>query len=127
MMSCVYALCFGQGADSTNGQHLKIPIMFHRQIDTSINAMIDSGASSLFIHHKFVKTNKIRTISLPSPIPLYNIDNSGNLASKITIMAILDTSIGEKQRKLLFLVIDIGAESIILGTDWLRLENPTIN
>jgi hypothetical protein len=89
--------------------------------------MINSGASSSFIHYKFVKDNRIKTISLPSPIPLYNIDNSSNTAREITTMAILDTTIGEKCRKLPFLVIDIGLENVILGIDWLRLENPTIS
>jgi hypothetical protein len=89
--------------------------------------MIDSGASSSFIYYKFVKENKIKTISLPSPIPLYNINNSGNTAGKITTIVILNTTIGEKRRKLPFLVTDIGLEEVILGIDWLRLENPTIN
>jgi hypothetical protein len=110
-----------------NGQHLKIPLMFHGLIDIPVNAMIDSGASSSFIHYKFVQDKKIKTIPLPSPIPLYNIDNSGNTAGEITHMTIIETTIGENRRKLPFLVTDIGSESVILGIDWLRLENPTIN
>jgi hypothetical protein len=101
--------------------------MFHGQIDVSVNAITDSGAFLSFIHYKLVKENKIKTISLPTPIPLYNINNSGNSAGEITTMAILNTTIGKKQRKLPFLVTDIGLEKAILGIDWLRLENPTIN
>jgi hypothetical protein len=69
----------------------------------------------------------MKTIILPSPILLYNIDNSGNAAGEIKSMVLLDTTIGNKRRKLPFLVIDIGVEKVILGIDWLRLENPTID
>jgi hypothetical protein len=89
--------------------------------------MIDSRASSSFIHCNFIKENKIKTITLPSPIPLYNIDNSGNMAGEIKIMVLLDTTIGNKKRKLPFLVTNIGLEKVILGIDWLQLENPTID
>jgi hypothetical protein len=69
----------------------------------------------------------MKIITLPSLIPLYNIDNSGNVAGEITTMVLLDTSIGDKKRKLPFLVMDISIEKVILGIDWLRLENPTID
>jgi hypothetical protein len=32
-------------------------------------------------------------------------------------MVVLDTTIGDKQKKLLFLVTDIGLEKVILGID----------
>jgi hypothetical protein len=89
--------------------------------------MIDLGALSSFIHCNFVKENKIKEIALPTPIPLYNIDNSSNAAGEIKTMVILETTIGQKKKKLPFLVTDIGLEKVILGIDWLRMENPTIN
>jgi hypothetical protein len=95
--------------------------------DISVKAMIDSGASSSFVYCNFVKEKKIKTITLLSPIPLYNIDNSGNAAGEIRTMVLLDTLIGDKRRKLPFLVTDIGMEKVILGIDWLHLENPTID
>jgi hypothetical protein len=102
--------------------------MFHGHSKTiSVNAMIDSGASSSFVHCNFIKENNIKTITLPSPIPLFNIDNSGNAAGEIRTIALLDTTIGNKRRKLSFLVTNIGLEKVILGIDWLRLENPTID
>jgi hypothetical protein len=42
-------------------------------------------------------------------------------------MAVLDMIIENKQKKLPFLVMDIGLEKVILEIDWLRMENPTIN
>jgi hypothetical protein len=102
--------------------------MFHGlKKNISVHAIIDSGASSSFIHCNFIKEHKIKEIVLPSSIPLYNIDNSGNAAGEIRTMVILETTIREKRKKLPFLVTDIGLEKVILGIDWLRMENPTIN
>jgi hypothetical protein len=50
---------------------------------------------------------------------LYNIDNSRNTAGEIKTMALLDTTIRDKRKKLPFLVTDIGLEEVILGIDWL--------
>ncbi|KAI0348248.1 hypothetical protein BDW22DRAFT_1314423, partial [Trametopsis cervina] len=41
-------------------------------------AMVDSGASTLFINKRFVEENKIRTRKLKQPIPVYNIDGTPN-------------------------------------------------
>jgi hypothetical protein len=50
-------------------------------------------------------------------MPLYNIDNSRNAAGEIKTMVLFDTTIGNKKRKLLFLVTDISIEKVILGID----------
>jgi hypothetical protein len=102
--------------------------MFHGlNKNISVYAMIDSGASSSFIHCNFIEEQRIKEIALPSPIPLYNINNSGNTVGEIRTMVILETTIGQKRKKLPFLVTDIGLEKVILGIDWLRMKNPTIN
>ena len=56
---------------------------FHIEITVSgknrsknITAMIDSGASTLFISKQFVQTNRVQTKRLVHTIPLYNIDGS---------------------------------------------------
>jgi predicted aspartyl protease len=111
-----------------NEQHLKIPIMFHGQSHTIfLSAMIDSGASSSFINKKFILKNNMKTHKLPKNIPLYNIDNSPNSIGLISEYAILKTQISKERKNLIFLVVDIGQEDVILGIDWLRLENPIIN
>ena len=102
--------------------------MFHGRSRTiSLSAMIDSGASSSFINKNFIHKNNIKTHKLPKNIPLYNIDNSPNSIGLISEYAILRTQIGEEKKNLIFLVVDIGQEDVILGIDWLRLENPIIN
>ena len=46
--------------------------------------MVDSGATSLFIDHKFVNQHKMLLELLTQPITLYNIDGSLNEAGSIT-------------------------------------------
>ena len=50
---------------------------------TTVVAMVDCGATALFISKRFVKTNCVHTHPLACPIPLYNIDGSKNKAGSI--------------------------------------------
>ena len=51
---------------------------------TKVAAMVDSGATSLFIDHKFVNQHKMLLEPLKQPITLYNIDGSLNEAGSVT-------------------------------------------
>ena len=51
---------------------------------TKVAAMVDSGATSLFIDHKFVNQHKMLLEPLTQPITLYNINGSLNKAGSIT-------------------------------------------
>jgi hypothetical protein len=102
-------------------------MFYGRSCTISLSAMIDSNASSLFINKNFIHKNNIKTYRLPENIPLYNIDNSPNSIGLISKYAILQTQIGKERKNLIFLVVDIGQENVILGIDWLWLENPIIN
>ena len=51
---------------------------------TKVAAMVDSGATSLFIDRKFVNQHKMLLEPLQQPITLYNIDRSLNKAGSIT-------------------------------------------
>ena len=54
----------------------------HRTI--KVAAMVDSGATSLFIDQKYAKRHQMLKIPLKHPITLYNIDGSLNKAGSIT-------------------------------------------
>ena len=51
---------------------------------TKVAAMVDSGATSLFIDRKFVNQHKMLLEPLKQPITLYNIDRSLNEAGSVT-------------------------------------------
>ena len=90
--------------------------------------MIDSGATGLFLHQKFVNQHRIVTQPLPHPIALFNIDGTRNLAGEITHSArLLSTIDGNPAQLLEYLITNLGSEDIILGLHWLRRVNPHIN
>ena len=47
-------------------------------------ALLDSGATGLFMNADFVKRNRLTTKLLSRPIPVYNVDGSPNKAGSIS-------------------------------------------
>jgi hypothetical protein len=91
-------------------------------------AMLDSGATAVFINERFVSKHNILCCPLTRPIALHNIDGSINKTGSLTHFAHLTMNIGSKYTgKLDFLITDLGPEVIILGLPWLRRINPEVN
>jgi hypothetical protein len=108
--------------------HFKIRIALKgRNRSASIAAMVDSGATALFISEQFVKENKICTHLISREIPLYNIDGSKNHAGGITHVTRLRLRVGDIEEWRVFWVTDLGPEDVVLGLPWLRSANPTID
>lgn len=89
--------------------------------------MVDSGASTLFINKRFVRDNHVLTRKLKQPIQVYNIDGTLNKSGAIEEVAILNMKLGDHEERTIFTVTDIGPEDVIIGIDWLRYHNPTID
>ena len=51
------------------------------------SALIDCGATGLFIDTEYVRLNNLSTRRLTSPIPVYNVDGTANEAGAITEIA----------------------------------------
>src|ERR1700761_3314650 len=98
-----------------------------RNRTTKVAAMVDSGATSLFIDHKFASKHKMTKIPLEQPILLYNINGSRNKAGSITHKIQLNLQVGKDEEKFDFYVTSLGPEKVILGLPWLRHRNPQIN
>lgn len=77
--------------------------------------MIDSGATGLFIHQRFIDMHRVMIHPLARAIPLHNIDGSRNQAGSITHYARLELSIGTHTERTEFLVTNIRPEDMILG------------
>ncbi|EPQ49711.1 hypothetical protein GLOTRDRAFT_51725, partial [Gloeophyllum trabeum ATCC 11539] len=97
---------------------MKINILLSRgkgSAETTAEALIDSGAGGIFIDQKFVLMNKLKTVPIPRPIKVFNVDGTKNRQGLITKAAFLQTKIGDRIRSVRFLVTDLGKEDIILG------------
>jgi hypothetical protein len=77
-------------------------------------AMIDSGATTLFVSKRFVQCYHIICLLLPNTIALHNIDGSKNKAGSLTHFACLTLTIGSWDEPTDFLVTDLGPKDIIL-------------
>ena len=97
----------------------------HRTVQVA--AMVDSGATSLFIDQKFAKHHKMLQEQLEYPITLYNIDGLQNEAGSITHKVRLLLKVSSDEEKFDFYVTSLGPEKVILGLPWLRHRNPQIN
>ena len=73
----------------------------HRTI--KVAAMVDSGATSLFIDQKYAKHHQMLQIPLEHPITLYNIDGSLNEDRSITHKVKLSLKVGHDEEKFDFL------------------------
>ncbi len=97
----------------------------HRTV--KVAAMVDSGATLLFLDKKYADCHKMLLIPLENPIRLFNIDGTPNKAGSITHKVRLSLKIGQDEEKFDFLVTSLGPENVILGLPWLRHRNPRIN
>jgi hypothetical protein len=110
------------------GNHFHVNVVI-KGINRSIRspAMIDSGATALFVSKRFVQRHHIICSPLPNTIALHNIDGSKNKAELLTYFARLTLTIGSWNEPTDFFVTDLGPEDIIPGLLWLKKVNPTIN
>ena len=97
----------------------------HRTV--KVAAMVDSGATALFIDKKYADSQKMWQVPLEHPIRLYNIDGTLNEAGSITHKVKLRLRIGEDEEQFKFYNTSLGPEKVILGLPWLRHRNPRIN
>ena len=64
-----------------NSSHFCVQVKLKgRNRSTGTAAMIDSGATALFLDYSFIEKNNISLTPLRQPIDLYNIDGSSNQA-----------------------------------------------
>ena len=97
----------------------------HRLMD--VNALLDSGATGMFMDKKFAKGNNISMRLLNRPIRVYNVDGTLNHGGSITHEATLMMSHKGHKEKATFEVCDLGKCPLIIGFTWLHKHNPDIN
>ena len=88
---------------------------------------MDSGATGVFIHQEYVKSNQIPTRKLSTPIPVRNVDGTANTSGAITEVAELILRYNGHSERALFCVTSLGSQNLILGHTWLQEHNPEVD
>ena len=97
----------------------------HQKFD--VDALLDCGASGLFIDSTFVKLHKLSTQTLPRPLPVWNVNGTMNEGGSIREVVDLLFSFQRHKERATFLVSSLGNSQIIVGLPWLKLHNPDID
>jgi len=93
----------------------------------SVEALIDSGATGMFIDIDIIRSKNIRTHRLPRVILVYNIDGTPNEAGHITEVVDLIVQYKDHSEWATFHIMGIGQTTIILQHMWLMEHNPEID
>src|ERR1700761_4210941 len=111
-----------------NASHFQIQVKIRgRRHSIATAAMVDCGATALFLGNDFVKRHNLRTTLLRQPINIFNIDGTPNWAGQITHFACLALTVDDQEHWTDFLVTNLGGEDIILGLPWLWKINPEVD
>ena len=113
---------------SPNSLNLKVGI---QTMDTAevkgVTALLDSGATGLFIDSDFLAAEKLTTGSLMLPTPVYNVDGTPNEAGSIHSVVDLILQYQNHSECAIFTVTNLGKHKMILGYPWLRDHNPKVD
>ncbi|KAF8751555.1 Retrotransposon gag protein [Rhizoctonia solani] len=103
-----------------------IPIQPEKKAET-IEVLIDSGATSSFLHPHTAESLRLPLINLPLPRTVTMLDGSSPQAGKIWKKAVLTFTYDGKKMTETFLICNTGSHAAILGLKWLDAHNPEID
>ena len=109
------------GRQIRNALYLPTEVLMEWSKPIHLNALLDSGVASSFIHQDIVKQHGFKQKLLDHPVVVGNVDgsdNQGGWIRKYVILPILCA--GKKKSYERFLIGNIGHEFMILGYDWIR-------
>ena len=105
---------------SANSLDIKVEIVTtDTQEIMSIRALIDSGATGLFIDREYVNQSRLKTRILTKPVPVYNVDGTPNEAGSIREVVDVVLRYQDHSERVQFAVTGLGNQNMILGYTWL--------
>jgi len=111
-----------------NSLYLRVEIeSTDNQRKYGVRALVDLGATGLFIDREYVKSNQIPTTKLPQPIPVFNVDGTANTEGSISEVVELLLRYNGHSERALFCVTGLGKQNLILGHTWLKDHNPEVD
>ena len=90
-------------------------------------ALLDSGATGLFVNKRFVEENRLNARRLKPAIPVYNVDGTLNEGGSITHEIDFIVRFKDHTERATFEVCELGKTNVILGDAWLHKHNPEID
>ncbi|QRW17773.1 Retrotransposable element Tf2 protein [Rhizoctonia solani] len=120
----------GKDSEYQSGKEISplftISIKPKKQADP-LEVLIDSGATSSFLHPQTAKALHLPLIDLPSPRTVTMLNGLSPQAGKIWKKAVLTFSFDGKRMTKTFLICNTGSHAAILGLKWLDAHNPEID
>jgi len=106
---------------------IDVQILYNgKEIDTV--AVLDSGAEGIYCNTSFIRKYGIPVYDIDRPVYPRNIDGTLNKQGAIHHAAILQKGMGVRHWKNIEVAItNTGQHEILLGTDWLKAYNPSID
>jgi len=96
-------------------------------LHTNLQALLDSGATDNFINPLTVERFNLPTIELPKSKVVCNVDGTPNRNGSITHATKLEVQYKNHTIPLLFLIMDMGSDSMLLGMPFLTGFSPNID
>ena len=93
----------------------------------TVKALLDSGATGMFIDKKFVEKHGFKLDKLEKPLIVTNVDGSNNSRGRITHEIECNVYYRGHQERMRFDVCNLGRTEVILGMPWLVAHNPEID
>jgi Retroviral aspartyl protease len=113
---------------SPNSLNLKAEIQMTNTTEVKgVTALLDSGATGLFIDRDFALAEKLTMRLLTCPAPVYNVDGTPNEGGAIRKVVDVILQFRDHSGCAIFAVTNIGKHKMILGYPWLRNHNPEVN
>ena len=93
----------------------------------TVKALLDSGATGMFIDKKFVEKHGFKLDKLEKPLIVTNVDSSNNSRGRIIHEIECNVYYRGHQERMRFDVCNLGRTEVILGMPWLVAHNPEID
>jgi len=127
-MRNLYAALNNTEAFNNENDHIMVTIRLHGTTrQTTIKAMIDSGATKDFIDKGFCSKYNIRTTRAKMIREVYLADGQPSAMGPITHTAKVPMDIGSHRELATFQVAKLPNHEVILGMPWLKQHSPRID
>ena len=93
----------------------------------TVNALLDSRATGLFMDKKFVVKNRFKMEKLERPVKVTNMNGTHNSGGDITYEVECNVYYKGHRERIRFDVCNLGRTEVILGMLWLTAHNPEID